>query len=205
MKASRVSAALFSTLLLAACVTINVYFPAAAAEKAADHIIRDVYGSSAAKAPKEKPAPALPQGPQSRSEQHDRPLLVVVLDWVVTPAQAAANIDIQTPAIQGLQASMAARFPQLKPYFDNGAIGMTNNGLVSIRNLNAVSLRNRRQLQQLVAAENQDRNALYQEIARANGHPQWAAEIRSTFARRWVANAPSGWWYQDSRGAWKRK
>ena len=29
---------------LAACVTINVYFPAAAAEKAADRIIDDIWG-----------------------------------------------------------------------------------------------------------------------------------------------------------------
>ena len=31
-------------LLLTACVTINVYFPAAAAESAADRIIEEVYG-----------------------------------------------------------------------------------------------------------------------------------------------------------------
>ena len=31
-------------LALSACVTINVYFPAAAAEKAADKIIEDVWG-----------------------------------------------------------------------------------------------------------------------------------------------------------------
>jgi hypothetical protein len=35
--------ALTLTLVLASCVTINVYFPAAAAEKAADKIIDQVY------------------------------------------------------------------------------------------------------------------------------------------------------------------
>ena len=62
-----------------------------------------------------------------------------------------------------------------------------------------------RRVQQLVAEENRDRNALYAEIARANGHPEWESEIRSTFARRWVDNAPGGWWYQDAAGVWKRK
>ncbi|MEJ2687962.1 MAG: YdbL family protein [Gammaproteobacteria bacterium] len=205
MKASRVSAALLSTLLLAACVTINVYFPAAAAEKAADRIIRNVYGPAATEKPKPETAPSAPAAPQSRLDSRPEPTLVAVLDWLIPPAQAAANINIQTPAIQRLQASMAARFPQLKPYFNSGALGMTNNGLLSIRNLNAVPLRDRRHLQQLVAAANQDRNALYREIARANGHPEWEAEIRSTFARRWVANAPSGWWYQDGGGNWHRK
>ena len=32
-----------SALLLTACVTINIYFPAAAAEKAADKIIGEVW------------------------------------------------------------------------------------------------------------------------------------------------------------------
>jgi hypothetical protein len=36
------------SVLIAACVTINVYFPAAAAEKAADKIIEDVWGKDQA-------------------------------------------------------------------------------------------------------------------------------------------------------------
>ncbi|MEE8343267.1 MAG: DUF1318 domain-containing protein, partial [Gammaproteobacteria bacterium] len=44
----------------------------------------------------------------------------------------------------------------------------------------------------------------YGEIARANGHPEWEKEIRGTFAKRWVANAPSGWWYQQGT-TWKQK
>ena len=34
-------------MLLIGCVTINVYFPAAAAEKAADRILEDIYGKQA--------------------------------------------------------------------------------------------------------------------------------------------------------------
>ena len=44
MKATNFAALLFG-LFLAACVTINVYFPAAAAEQAADKIINDVLGT----------------------------------------------------------------------------------------------------------------------------------------------------------------
>lgn len=50
--------ALGCTLTLVACVTINIYFPAAAAEKAADRIIDEVWqlkkGEDAAKG--DKPA-----------------------------------------------------------------------------------------------------------------------------------------------------
>ena len=48
--------------LLAACVTINIYFPAAAADKAADKIIDDVWQLKNGEKPKEgaptEPTPA---------------------------------------------------------------------------------------------------------------------------------------------------
>ena len=47
-------------LALAGCVTINIYFPAAAAEKAADRIIEEVWQlkKDAPSAPAEKPPAA---------------------------------------------------------------------------------------------------------------------------------------------------
>ncbi len=42
---------LAGVLALAGCITINIYFPAAAAEKAADRIIDDVLGNGAGAAP----------------------------------------------------------------------------------------------------------------------------------------------------------
>ena len=44
----------FATLALSACVTINIYFPAAAAEKAADKIIEEVWQTQKADKPVEK-------------------------------------------------------------------------------------------------------------------------------------------------------
>lgn len=41
---------------LNACVTINIYFPAAAVEKAADRIIEEVYKIGRDQAPAPKPA-----------------------------------------------------------------------------------------------------------------------------------------------------
>lgn len=53
------------SLPLAACVTINIYFPAAAAEKAADRIIEEVYnlrrdGAGTPAAGSAAPKPAAP-------------------------------------------------------------------------------------------------------------------------------------------------
>ncbi len=61
-------------------------------------------------------------------------------------------------------------------------------------------------LTRLVSEDNADREALYTEIAKANGHPEWAADIRKTFARRWVERgARAGWYYQNASGAWVQK
>ncbi len=43
----------FAGLALSACVTINIYFPAAAAEKAADKIIEEVWQTQKADKPAE--------------------------------------------------------------------------------------------------------------------------------------------------------
>lgn len=46
----------FICIALSACVTINIYFPAAAAEKAADKIIDEVWKTQKADKPAEKEA-----------------------------------------------------------------------------------------------------------------------------------------------------
>ena len=202
-KPIQISSTLGMMLFIAACVTINVYFPSAAAEQAADRIIRGVYGEEGASeaAPTESPAPES----SLRVPGSKAPLVIGVLDWLVAPAHAEANINIQSPAITALRTSMESRFPKLKPFYNNGSVGMTNGGLVEVRDLNAISLRDRKTVTTLVAAENRDRNAMYEEIARANGHPEWGADIRKTFAKRWIANAPAGWWYQNAAGQWQQK
>jgi uncharacterized protein YdbL (DUF1318 family) len=118
--------------------------------------------------------------------------------------QAAADLEINTPAISALQNSMQARHGQLVNFYASGAVGLTKDGLIAVKDASAVPLKDRQSLNSLVAAENADRNKLYKEIAAANAHPEWEAEIRSTFAQRWVQKAQSGWYYQDGSGWAKR-
>ena len=73
-----------------------------------------------------------------------------------------------------------------------------------MHNAKAVSLKNRNLVKGLLADENKDRMALYAEIARANGHPEWQDDIQATFSRRWVDKAAKGWWFKAS-GQWKQK
>ena len=199
MKILRIPVAMTLLLFVAACVTINVYFPSEAAAQAADRIIQDVYG--------EQPgATVTPVEPQSRLPYREiRSSGHALLDWFISPAHAKADISVDTPAIRQLQASMEKRHKQLAPYYKSGAVGMTRDGEITLRDQKEVPMQQRNTVKGLVAKENRDRSALYEEIARANGHPEWEAEIRSTFATRWVSNAPGGWWYQDKQGAWKQK
>jgi uncharacterized protein YdbL (DUF1318 family) len=188
-------------LLVTSCVTINVYFPAAAAEKAADRIIEDVLGEDY-----KKPATSdNPTGSLDGFSGKTVSLVINLLNWAISDAHASADINVSSPAIDKLKASMQRRHQQLSDFYKAGAIGFGSNGLVSIRDASAVGLRDRSVLKKLVAQENQDRNALYSEIARVNGHPEWEQQIRDTFARRWIANARSGWYYQDKNGAWRQK
>ncbi len=119
-------------------------------------------------------------------------------------ALAAADLEINTPAISALKSSMQARHGQLAAHYASGAVGLTRDGLVAVKDANAVPLKDRQAVHALVSAENNDRNALYREIATANGHPEWESEVRNTFAQRWVQKAQSGWWYQDA-GGWAKK
>ncbi|MES9851222.1 MAG: YdbL family protein [Candidatus Thiodiazotropha sp. L084R] len=197
-------------LSLAACVTINIYFPAAAAEDAARTIVRDVLGDEAA--PSEEHAPpveTLERDDQSSYDATSNKISYIaeaVLNFVVPVARAEQpNIDISSPSIRKLRAVMSNRQSNLTSYYRSGALGFTNDGLVSVRELKKIPLRDRNKVKKLVADENGDRKALYAEIARANGHPEWEKSIRDIFARVWVEEAPKGYWYQNSKGAWANK
>lgn len=132
-------------------------------------------------------------------------LCVVVLGLSGTAvSQAQGNLEINTPAITALQSSMQQRHAQLAPLYASGAVGIANDGNVALRDASGVPMAQRGQINALVAAENADRAALYREIARANGHPEWEADVRRTFAQRWIDRAQAGWWVQGP-GGWAPK
>jgi uncharacterized protein YdbL (DUF1318 family) len=122
----------------------------------------------------------------------------------VSLAHGQGNLEINTPAIAAIKSSMQSRHAQLAPYYASGAIGLAADGMLAVRDAKAVPIAQRGALNSLVAAENADRASLYKEIAQANGHPEWAAQVKSTFAQRWIDKAPGGWWVQRG-GGWAQK
>ena len=160
--------------LLAACVTVNVYFPAAAAEQAADRIIDTV--TSQQKSNETTPPKTPPNSRAAPSGQ--QPVLLAaagaLLNLLIPAAQAqgSPNLDVSGPEIRAVTASMQQRFGQLKKYFDSGVIGLTTDGLVAMRDQNVVPLAERAVVTRLVTEDNRDRETLYKELAKANKHPE---------------------------------
>ena len=132
-------------------------------------------------------------------------LSLIVLLAAANVAWAQANLDVNTPGVTAITNSMKARNGQLQPAYQSGAVGFAKDGNVAVRDASALPLKDRATISALVAQENQDRAALYKEIAKANGHPEWEGDIRTTFAQRYIQKAPAGFYVQDGSGNWVKK
>lgn len=187
---------ILTALLLVSCVTININFPAAAAEQAADKVIKEIQQSDNVE-------------PQVKAEDWQQTVYLWIdsaLSFMVPEAQAAgADLSIDSAEIRRLKAQMHKHFIALTPFYNQGYVGIRSDGMLTVRNAANVPLQDRNKVKKLVAAENNARNQLYQAIANANGQPNWFAQIKSTFAQRWHKNAQAGWWYQSKSEGWKQR
>jgi uncharacterized protein YdbL (DUF1318 family) len=181
-------------LAVNACVTVNIYFPAAAVERAADQIVKETWGDEA--------KPNQQSEPQSKFAEPAR-----MTFSLLSEAHAQdADINVSNPAIRALKNSIAKRSASIKPFMDQGNVGISRDGLLAIRSTDGLSLKERAEVQQLVDAENRDREALYLEIAKANNIARESVpKIKAIFAKSWIEQARAGWWIQDEQGNWKRK
>ncbi|MFB3816467.1 MAG: YdbL family protein [Candidatus Methylomirabilales bacterium] len=190
--------ACLAVFFLVSCVTVNIYFPAAAIQRAADEIVDDV-----------RKTPEAPSGPAPATPKDRSSLLPPFRAAVLGPAVAEAggmDLNVSTPAIRNLKAAMAGRFPQLQPLYGKGAIGETNTGLLAVRDTAALSLKEKADVNRLVEQENADRQALYAEIVRANNlDPRNLGEVQRLFANSWRDKSAPGWWIQLDTGQWARK
>lgn len=182
-------------VLVAACVTVNIYFPAAAVQKAADEIVEDVR--------------KMDNKEEQKPEQKQMNLFQEIKRFSWGTAEAyAQNIDIEvsTPAIRALKDSLKQRFPQLKPFYDKGNIGENNVGLLETRDITGLNLKEKADLNRLVEMENKDRKSLYTEIMKANKFgPEVLPQIQKIFANSWREKSQSGWWVQSDKGDWEKK
>jgi uncharacterized protein YdbL (DUF1318 family) len=204
-----------ASLMIASCITINVYFPAGAAEKAADQIIDSVIQGGGDRGNTQTPPTTPPPAstpPIGLTDSFAAPrlnhLAGLLLEALIPSAHAQTemNLDVSSPEIRAITASMQTRFGQLERFFDSGVVGLTADGLIDIRDIGSAALPDRALVKRLVAEDNADRDALYDAIARKNERPEWAPDIRRIFAQRWVERgAKPGWYFKDLNGNWKQR
>ena len=187
--------------VLAACVTVNVYFPEAEVRDLSKQIEDEIRKQAAQQSGEAPPAPQPPPAPNLGASVFD--LLVGA-----TPALAqVAQPEITNPAIRKIIDSRSGRYNELRRYLDQGVLGENNKGLLEVRNLEALTdLKARADVQRLVKAENADREELYKEIAAAkNVDLAQLPKIQETYAATLRQNAKAGDWIQQPDGNWVKK
>ncbi len=112
-------------------------------------------------------------------------------------SRPTSSPDAADPGDPGAHAA-AVFARRLSKYFASGAVGFTHDGLIAVRDAAAIPLAERAAVNTAVADENRDRQAVYREIAMANDHADWEAQIRAAFAKQWIERARPGWYYQDA-------
>lgn len=181
--------------VLTACVTVNIYFPSSAVQKAADEIVDEIRIEKG----KPKKDDKIKQESMYISEK-------LVSLFVISQAYAEINIEVSTPAIRALKETMRGRYQYLQPFYTKGAIGENKDGYVDIRDLANLNLKEKSDIQNLVNQENRDRQALYTEIIKANKFgSEVMPQVQKIFANSWRDKSMSGWWIQDDNGQWRKK
>jgi uncharacterized protein len=184
-------------LFVAACVTVNIYFPAAAIQKAADQIVDDVTDTKDQQKPESKP--------DIKSRLFEE-LKKINPGPKEAYAQADITINISTPVIRNCRQSMKTNFHQLKPFYVRGSVGENNTGFVEVRNTSDLNLKEKADVTRLVDQLNKDRTALYTEIMKANKlAADSLSQIQKIFANSWRSKSQTGWWIKNDNGEWEKK
>jgi hypothetical protein len=166
-------------LLVGACVTINIYFPAEKVESVAGEIVEDIRG------PRTEKPPAPEKKPQGYNR--DRSLFA----FLVSTAWAEEVTTVSNPAIRELKNRMKNRYPQLRPWFANRVLKEGGDGYVVIAQTDSLNVRDKGTVRNLVAAENNDRKSLYLEVAKAlNIDAGQVDRVAGIFAKEWQKSVP---------------
>jgi uncharacterized protein YdbL (DUF1318 family) len=190
-----------------ACVTINVYFPEAAIKDLSKQIEDQVQKEAAKQAAPETPPPAEKPAEKEGAKGGSAGLLDLLLGVTPAFAQEVAAPEVSSPAIRKIIESRASRVAQINEFKAQGVIGENNRALLEARALDKLTdLKARAQVQQLVKAENADRETLFKEIAVAkNVELSQLPKIQETYAATLRDNARPGDWIQMPDGSWKQK
>jgi hypothetical protein len=162
------------TLCVLACVTVNIYFPAEKVESVAGELVNEIRSNEAEG-----------QGAPLKNEQSS--LLQNAL-WTrsCSVAWAEEETAVSNPTIRALKESMKSRYAQLKPFYEQGMLKEDDNGYLSQGETSGLGLKEKRDLKNLIDAENKDREQLYNEVAKAlEIDPGQIDRVGEIFAKEW--------------------
>jgi uncharacterized protein YdbL (DUF1318 family) len=198
-------------VLTSSCVTVTVNFPESTVQKATDDYVKELYkakekGRATQKTP---PAPQPGAGPGAGTGDPGKP--DAPTSWLeqmnpIASAEAAeANLQFRTDTAKAvaIREKLAAHVSDVIAQKKAGNLGETSDGKLALKTDKPLLVK---KLDSLVKQENDDREALYEEIQTANQMPKSRlADIRRSFARSFQSESPSGTWVQDQTGAWAQK
>lgn len=191
---------LFLPFILIACVTVNIYFPASAVQKAADEIVEEIRIERSQK----KIEPKKDEKPKQEGSILRQSFTSFA--FVKDAYAQQINIEVSTPAIRALKEAMRGRYQYLYPFYQKGALGENMKGYVEERDSSQLNLREKADLRNLIQQENRDRQSLYLEIISANKFGQEVLpQVERIFANSWRTKSQSGWWIQNDDAQWVKK
>jgi hypothetical protein len=156
-----------SVLFMVACITINIYFPAEKVESAAKEIVNEIRGTV-------------------ENNEKQSLLLKTFLALSCSYAFADEITEVSNPTIRALKERMKTRFAQMKPYYHKGMLNEGDDGNVIIKSTEGLGLKETRDLKNFVSAENDDRQTLYEEVAKAlKIDAVQINQVAEIFAKEW--------------------
>jgi len=190
---SRTAVAAF-VALLAGCVVIpntfdaNINITIRQIEEQADKVLDFVEGKS------DTLPEVAPAAPEKKSSLVNS--VWNALDPVSTAY--AAEVKEDSAKVTQIAASMKARYAEVDAAKKTGAVGENNRGFLELVKADAIAdAEKKNAVQKTIAAENDDRKALYQEVARLNSDQNMTVgAVERVYAQKRLERAKSGEMFQ---------
>jgi len=179
-----------------AIITVNIYFPTEAVEKAAEKIIDEIKSGEE------------PQTIPEKNKPLSRFLKNVPHYSIGISTVYAEDIDlnITTPAIRTIIERMKTRYPEIARFTNTGVVGESYDGMLVIRDMGGLTGEDIRTVKRVLSAENSDREMLYKELATANKISLSEIDkIKTIFSETRREKAKAGDWFKDQNGTWSQK
>lgn len=109
-------------------------------------------------------------------------------------AHAAEELKRVSPRVKQIASKMRERYADVEAFKKSGCFGENNRGYIDLRECDKLSDADARNAaQQLLAEENKDRKALYNEVAQLNTTENvTVSTVEKVYASEWLARAGSG-------------